>query len=203
MRDYVLPTTSNNGPRSSVTLRSNVFLRTEQPLAEDLSFLRRVHGRSAISRMLALLHTNQMPASQLKHILTSRQAAEWAWEHRCDRCGCVPEGPVMVNGHEEIKFRCPLGICRSREFAGKSILLDPALVDRLTRHTGLPLIQAVQFVLARTEVSSLEVSALPLALRRRPFTVALTPWQRYMLTNEQIEAALKRYLDEETLACEK
>ena len=203
MRGYSLPITSNNGARSSVALRSNVFLRTAQPLGEDVAFLKRVHGRSAISKMLTVLHANQMTAAQLKHILTPRQAAEWAWEHRCDRCGCVPEGPVMINGHEEIKFRCPLGSCRSRELVGKSILLDPDLVDGLTRQTGLPLIQAVQFVLARTDVSCLRPLAAPLALRRTPFTVALTPWQRYILANEQIEAALKRYLGEETLPCGK
>ena len=148
--------------------------------------------------MLTLLHVDRAAVSELRRVLTSRQAAEWAWEHRCERCGCVPEGPVLVNGHEEIRFRCPLGVCESREFAGKSILLDASLVDRITRQVGLPLIQAVQLILGRTDFSCLKASAVRQPSRRVLVTVALTPWQRYMLTNEQIEAALKASAGEGT-----
>jgi len=192
-----LPTTSNNDQKSSVTLRSNVYLRTELPLGRDFEFLKRVRSRGAISKILTLLHVDRTAVSELKRVLTSRQAAEWAWEHRCDRCGCVPEGPVIVNGHEEIRFRCPLGVCESRGLEGKSILLDRSLVDRITRQVNLPLIQAVQLILARTDFSCLKVSAVSLPSRRVPVTVALTPWQRYMLTNEQIEAALRAFACEE------
>lgn len=178
-------------------LRSNVYLRTEGPLGHDTEFLKRVRSRNAISKMLALLHVDRTSIPQLRRVLTSRQAAEWAWEHRCERCGCVPEGPVIVNGREEIRFRCPLGVCESRELVGKSILLDASLVDRVTRKVGLPLIQAVQLILGRTDCSCLKVSAVRQPSRRVPVTVALTPWQRYMLTNEQIEAALRASAGEE------
>jgi len=201
-RSYVLHISSNNGLKSSVTVRSNVYVRTNEPLQSDKAFVKRIHGRGAIAKALALLEVNSTDRSQLTRVLTPRQIAEWAWERRCEHCGCIPEGPVFIEGREEIRFRCPLGKCESRELLGRSVLLNPALVDRVTRRTGLPLMQTAQLILSRTDFSRVKRPTTP-STRRAPFIVALTPWQRYMLTNEDIEAALIAFEGEETSRCAK
>ena len=194
--------TSNNGFKSNVTVRSNVYVRTNDSLRSDQTFLKRIQGRGAIMKALALLQVNSTDYSQLTRVLTPRQIAEWAWERRCEHCGCIPEGPVFIDGREEIRFKCPLGECESRELLGRSVLLNPELVDCVTRRTGLPLMQTAQLILSRTDFSRLKRPTTS-SSRRAPFIVALTPWQRYMLTNEHIEAALIAFAGEESSKCAK
>lgn len=197
----MLTASRNNSTSSHVTLRSNVHLRNEAPMCADRDFIRRVRGRNAISKLLSMLGIDTADRAATRRILTPRQIAEFAWERRCERCGCLPEGPVLNGGREEIKFRCPLGTCESRQLVGTQLLLEARLVDAVCHKTGLPALRAVTHVLSSLDITDIAHYA-PMDTPKRRFTVALTPWQRYMLSDAEIEVALKQFL-QESVSCEK
>lgn len=186
---------------SSVALRSNVYLRSEAPVGGDCEFIQRVRGRRAIIRVLNILGVDANDRAATRRILNRRQIAELAWERRCEECGCRPEGPVLQGGSEEILFRCPLGKCNSRQRVPVQMLLDPVLVDEVCRRTGLPAPSAISHILSKLDTTTITDGALISGAKRR-FTIALTPWQRYMLSEAQIESALNQFI-EETAPCVK
>ena len=182
--------TSKTSLGSNVSIRSNVYLRNEQSVGADPAFCSRVQGRPAIRLMLAQLGVSETNSAEVSRALTPRQFAEWGWEQRCEMCGCIPEGPVLINDHEEIQFRCPLGTCESLQMLSRAVLLDLTLVERATRRTKLDLSQVVQHALVEAGSSCDKTQASDVSSRRR-FTIQLTPWQKYMLSDESIEAALR------------
>jgi hypothetical protein len=70
------------------------------------------------------------------------------------------------------------------------------LVGEVTRRLALPQMEAIRMVLSKTDWSRLAKSDGP-TTRRLPHTLALTPWQRHMLTPNDIEAALRAFLVED------
>jgi hypothetical protein len=189
-----LPIISNSKQTANVDIRSNVYLRSEKPLASDKEFIRRVKGRRAIGKLLRRLAPGLDPAEAGRSLLTVRQAAEWAWQRPCELCGCIPEGPVKKGAVETIEFRCPLGQCPSRTFVPRAFLLDVSLVDRATRRTGKPFNEVVRLALDTNWRESSNNEAIVRSPRR--YVLSLTPWQAYMLTEADVEHALAFYVQE-------
>jgi lipid II:glycine glycyltransferase (peptidoglycan interpeptide bridge formation enzyme) len=118
-----------------------------------------------------------------------RQVAELVWEVPCAECGALPEGAITRMGHEEVEFRCPKGKCELSKLRGRTILLDPKLVEQTTSLWGKPLSEVIQDALKqyRKEPSQTVLSA---STRKRPFTIRIPLSQHYFFSDRDIEAAL-------------
>jgi len=183
-----------DGARSNVAFRSNIYLRAACEPHEDGEFIKRVRGHRALKLLLSKLSPLSPQNEAVRSCLTNRQAAEWLWSGRCDMCGCVPEGPVIRDGREEIEFRCPRGVCDPRQYVPRSVSLDRRLVARACAK-----LQCGQEEVIRTAASRgwPGVACPPDPARQpHPFPVRLTRWQAYMLKDADIENALRALIEE-------
>jgi hypothetical protein len=92
-------------------------------------------------------------------------------------------------GREEVEFRCPKGKCEQSKLRGRTILLDPKLVEQTTSLWGRPLSEVIQDALKqyRKEHSQTVPSE---STRKRPFTIRIPLSQHYFFSDRDIEAAL-------------
>jgi hypothetical protein len=177
----------------NTAVRSNVFVRSNQPLALDIAFLAQVRGHKAISLLLSSLMPGQDAQVAARKLLTARQLSEVAWQVRCV-CGAFPEGPVTTATGVEIKFRCPRGSCVPSNFRPRMVYLQRSLVHDVVSAFGKTLSEIVERALALGELPT-RSSALG---ERSPFPVRLTLSQNVMVTDEQIELALFALLERES-----
>ena len=171
--------------KSNLTIRSNVFVRTGVALEHDRAFVAQIRGGKAIGKILAILKPDQDKESAARQLLTPRQISEVAWQVRCV-CGAYPEGPVSKATGVEVQFRCPQKSCISSNFRARRILLDPSLVDALTKRFEKTISEIVADALKLGEVAIQEETSG----RKFPFSVRLTLSQYTMFTDARIEAAL-------------
>jgi hypothetical protein len=120
-------------------------VRREPSVANDLQFLHQVRGRIALSKLTRL-------EGRIRSLFNKRQIAELSWERRCFRCGAIPEGVVMRNGQEIVEFRCPLGECTFSETKTRTILLEPRLLDAITRKYNLPISECLLRIIGTIHV---------------------------------------------------
>src|ERR1017187_9358361 len=173
--------------RPNVTVRSNVYIRSPEPLEKDHAFRAQIRGRGAIHILLQRLAPFEDLRMASRRLLTPRQMAEVAWQVPCV-CGSYPEGPVLRNGTIDIRFRCPRGTCTSSSFRTRICLLDAELIAAGTRMFGLTVPELVEKAL--TETSRVATDSTTSQMRRR-FAIRLTLFQDNMLTDEQVESALR------------
>lgn len=193
-RDSGSPITLPDSARSDVAFRSNIYLRAACELHEDRQFIARVRGHGALNVLLSKLSPLSPPNDTARHYLTNRQLAEWLWSGRCDMCGCVPEGPVIRGGKEEIEFRCPRGTCHASQRVSRMVLLDSRLVGRACEELEQFQEEVIRLALSRGR--SAVIRPPDLSRQPRRFTVRLTRWQAYMLEDMDIENALWTLIEE-------
>lgn len=179
---------------ANVTVRPNVYIRSTTDLSKDCNFLLQVRGRKALLSVLRRISPSSDPRSAARTYLSQRQVAELVWDLPCADCGEFPEGPVKRNGKEEMEFRCPKQRCPSRRYVGRTLLLDPELVEQLMRSFGEPLTTLAAVALGGYQKSTTAqfVPAKP----RRPFTIGLTSAQDYFFSDGDIANALRQLLEE-------
>src|SRR5262249_16874651 len=103
-------------------------------------------------------------------------------------------GAVQRNDTEEIEFRCPKQRCPSRGLHGRSVLLDPELVEQLMSSFGESLTELAALALAGYQKSSMTQLSPPKMRRTR--TIWLTSSQNYFFSDADIEAALWQLVEE-------
>lgn len=177
--------------KSNITVRSNVYVRSHLNLKDDTAFIRQVRGRSALLKLLVRISLRNDALLLRDKRLSQRQIAELAWEVPCAECGAIPEGPVTRIGREEIEFRCPKGRCDQLSLRGRTVLLDPNLVQRAVSGSTKRLTEVVQDALKeyQHEDGTLFVET-PL---KRPFTIRVTLSQHYFYSDRDIELALEQF----------
>jgi hypothetical protein len=176
--------------KSNVSMNSNVYLRQGVELIRDRPFLDQIRGRDALVKILRKFSPSGGPAASTRGLFTPRQAAELAWEQRCDICGAIPEGPVSRDGVEQIEFRCPRGQCRTQTYRNKVVLLDLKLVAEATAKTNMTPAEIVRRALETFRpCPGTLASRIGRGVTRR-FPVKLTPYEFYFLTDEEIESSL-------------
>ena len=182
---------------SNVAARSNVFIRRSASIASDPDFIRQVRGRVALLHVLDKLSEGDRSINAARRFLTRAQVAEAAWQSPCLRCGAYPEGPVHTSGGVDVVFRCPLGTCTSTDLPPFPVAIDQSLLRALSSTTYRDLSETIRQAL-NSEVSGERVASPPETVR---VTVAirLTRTQRYLLSDSEIEAALRRFLADENL----
>lgn len=176
--------------KPNITVRSNVFVRTQAELRNDSDFIAQVRGRVALLKLLGRISSLPDAVSE-KTGLSQRQVAELAWEVPCAECGALPEGPITRIGQEEIEFRCPKGQCEQNKLRGRTVLLDPQLVQEAISRWSKPLNEVIQDALKRYRKESGQ-SVPSDSTRKRPFTIRITLSQHYFFSDRDIEAALAR-----------
>ena len=175
--------------KPNITVRSNVFVRSQSELREDSDFIAQVRGRTALLRLLSRISSLSDALMSARACLSQRQVAEIAWEVPCAQCGALPEGAITRMGHEEVEFRCPKGKCEQSKLRGRTILLDPELVQEVTSRWGKPLNEVTQEVLRQYRKESSK-GVLSESTGKRPFTIRITLSQHYFFSDRDIEAAL-------------
>jgi hypothetical protein len=178
----------------NVTIKPNVFIKSSTELVQDSNFLRQVRGRKALLAILRRICPSSSLLSTARTYLSQRQLAELAWDVACAECGAFPEGAVKKDGKEEVQFRCPKKRCPSRQLVGRTVLLDPELVDRLIRAFGESLTELAAVALAEFQKSRSDEPAMQGL--RRPYTIALTSSQNYFFSDVDIESALRQLAEE-------
>ena len=175
--------------KPNITVRSNVFVRSQSELREDSDFIAQVRGRTALLRLLSRISSLSDALMSARACRSQRQVAEIAWEVPCAECGALPEGAIIRMGHEEVEFRCPKGKCEQSKLRGRTILLDPQLVQQATSRSGKPLNEVIQDVLRQYRKESSK-GVLSESTGKRPFTIRITLSQHYFFSDRDIEAAL-------------
>ena len=175
--------------KPNITVRSNVFVRSQPQLREDSDFIAQVRGRTALLKLLSRISSLSDALTSARAFLSQRQVAEIAWEVPCAECGALPEGAITRRGHEEVEFRCPKGKCEQSKLRGRTILLDPELVQRATSRWGKPLNEVIQDVLKEYRKESSK-GVLSESTGKRPFTIRIFISQHYFFSDQDIEAAL-------------
>jgi len=90
-------------------LRVNIAQRSNVHLTSQCS--QHARGRPALITLLRRLAPASPESEAARRLLTPRQRAELAQQQRCDRCGAIPEGPVLRDGEIVLELRCPLERC--------------------------------------------------------------------------------------------
>jgi hypothetical protein len=177
--------------KPNVTVRSNIFVRSHFQLRDDSDFIAQVRGRTALLCLLGRISSLSNVLMAARACLSQRQVAEIAWEVPCVECSALPEGAITRMGHEEVEFRCPKGKCEQSKLRGRTILLDPQLVQLATSRWGKPLSEVLQDALKsyRKEASQ---NGLSESTHKRPFTIRTTLSQHYFFSDPDIEGALAR-----------
>lgn len=175
--------------KPNITIRSNVFIRSRSQLKDDSEFIAQVRGRTALLGLLGRISSLSDVLMSARACLSQRQVAELVWEVPCAECGALPEGAITRMGREEVEFRCPKGKCEQSKLRGRTILLDPKLVEQTTSLWGRPLSEVIQDALKqyRKEHSQTVPSE---STRKRPFTIRIPLSQHYFFSDRDIEAAL-------------
>jgi hypothetical protein len=176
--------------KSNITVRSNVFVRKHSELKDDVAFIQQVRGRSALLKLLGRIPSQSGTVLFRDRRLSQRQIAELAWEVPCAECGAIPEGPVTRMGHEEIEFRCPRGRCGQVNLRGRTVLLDPDLVQRAIAGSTRSLTEVVQ--LALKEFTPEDRASFVQTSLKRPFPIRVTLSQHYFYSDRDIEMALEQ-----------
>jgi hypothetical protein len=175
---------------SSVAVTSNVYVRSGVSIEEDQVFLAQVRGRAAINFLLQRLAPNQDLKAASRRLLTIRQIAESAWQAPCT-CGAYPEGPVPQDDGIDVYFRCPMSSCASGNFRNRLCMLDVELVKQATEILGLDIRELVAEALA---LPRQKAGPLPDS-ERRPVPIRLSLFQDNILTDADVEEALRRLLE--------
>ncbi len=183
--------------KSNVSVKSNVYVRQGVELFRDRPFLEQVRGRDALVKILRRLRPEGDPVALTRGLFTPRQAAELAWEQRCDICGAIPEGPVSRGGVEQIEFRCPRGQCRAQTYRNKVVLLDLRLIVEATAKTKMTPAEVVRKALDRFRPCPGSMTSRSGRSVTRRFVLRLTPYEFYFLTDEEIESSLLSFITEE------
>jgi hypothetical protein len=183
--------------KSNVSVRSNVYVRQGVELIRDQPFLQQIRGRDALVKIVRRFNPAGDPSISTRGLFSPRQAAEFAWEKRCDICRAIPEGLVTRGGVEQIEFRCPRGRCRTQSFRHKVLLLDLELVAEATAKAKTTPAEVVRMALEK-----LRPSPRLKTLRRnrgvtRRFPLKLTPYEFYFFTHEEIELSLLSFISGE------
>lgn len=179
---------------SNVTVRSNVFVRTDSELRRDRSFIMQVRGASALMHLLRVLEPSAEPISAARRHLSEDQLTQVAWQARCAHCGALPEGPVALpGGLVEVQFRCPRSVCHPPSHIARTIVIDVNIIRECTERFGTPLSEIVQDALDARRADISNVSAGP-AIVRVPITIRLTLTQHYRFGDAHIEHALRLFL---------
>jgi hypothetical protein len=179
---------------ANITIRPNVFIRSSTELSKDSNFLQQVRGRNALLTVLRRISPSLDLQSAARTYLSQRQVAELAWDVPCADCGEFPEGAVKRNSKFEIEFRCPKQRCPSRHLIGRTIPLDPELVEQLMKSFGEGITQLAAVALAGYQKST-NAQFAP-ATSRRPYTIGLTSSQNYFFSDKDIETALRQLVQE-------
>jgi hypothetical protein len=158
-------------------------------LKDDSDFIAQVRGRTALLKLLGRISSVSDVLVSARACLSQRQVAELVWEVPCAECGALPEGAITRMGHEEVEFRCPKGKCEQSKLRGRTVLLDPELVEQATSHGGKPLSEVIQDALKqyRKETSQTVLSE---SNGKRRFTIRIPLSQHYFFSDHDIEAAL-------------
>jgi hypothetical protein len=181
--------------RSNVALFSNVYLRVDRPLSEDSDFQKRVRGRPALTRMLALVAPGHSLDAAARRYLEPWQRADLDWQVRCVWCGAFPLGKVRRLNDVSVEFRCPLGSCRQAR-AHRLVRLDFNIVSNFARRLAAPThVAAVQSVFddCRIVVTPEYVQEPNADLRPYPARMSWTDY--YVLSDADIEAEIVRRLE--------
>lgn len=179
--------------RPNITIRSNVFVRNGQPLANDKNFVAQIRGRNALLRCLKQLHPNGDLLVTARKFLSRKQLAEVAWQSSCSSCGAFPEGAVSRNGSLEVQFRCPRNTCAAKEYLPRTVTLSLEVIRACATKFSEPITEIVQNAL-RLESVTRSNGSTPSRGHRAPVAIRLTLAQRYFLSDEDIEAALWKHL---------
>jgi hypothetical protein len=177
----------------NISVRSNVFVRRHQNIADDVEFLSQVRGRTALLLLLRRLAPTQQPKDAARTFLNRRQLGEVAWQARCALCGAFPEGSVTCRGSTEVQFRCPAATCTPLNRVARIVLINVGLLMQCAEKFRRPLPAIVQEALQHQNAPS--ARAEPSEGNRRPVTVLLTLSQYHFLSDADIEAALKAYVE--------
>lgn len=179
--------------KSNVIIRPNVFRRSLVFVSQDKDFIAQVRGRPALLTLLKHVAPHQDPKIAARHILTERQLSEVSWQAPCAVCGSLPEGPVTVNGHMQIQFRCPRGTCEVGNLVPRTILVDRELLVSCTKQFGKAPEELVAIAL-NANGNYLGPTDDTRSTNRVRVPVRLTRTQYYFLADEDIEHALRRLL---------
>lgn len=179
--------------KSNVRVRSNVFVRADVPLEQDVLFLAQVRGTSAIGKVLDKLKPGQRHEMAGRQLLTPKQLSEVAWQVRCV-CGAFPEGPISRGAGVEIQFRCPQNNCKPSSYRARTVYLDRYIVDVLTQRFQKTLSKIVADALSIGEQSIQAQSSR----EKFPFPVRLTLSQYTLVSDSEIEKALYATLERKT-----
>lgn len=175
--------------KPNITVRSNVFIRSRSQLKDDSDFIAQVRGRTALMKLLGRISSLSDVLASGRACLSQRQVAELVWEVPCAECGALPEGAITRMGHEEVEFRCPKGKCGQSKLRGRTILLDPKLVEETISLCGKPLSEVIQDALKGYRKEPSQPGPLE-STRKRPFTIRIPLSQHYFFSDRDIEAAL-------------
>jgi hypothetical protein len=177
--------------QSSIAVTSNVYVRSVVSIEEDHVFLAQIRGREAINLLLQRLAPNQDLKAASRRLLTVRQVAESAWQAPCS-CGAYPEGPVRQNDGIDVQFRCPMSSCASGNFRNRLCMLDVGLVERATETLGRDIRELVTKALAQPR----QKAGPSPRCERRPVPIRLSLFQDNVLTDADVEDALRRFLED-------
>jgi hypothetical protein len=183
-------------PKSNVTLLPNVHLRAECNVREDVRFQQQVRGREALLRLLRMVEPGGHVESAARRYLTGWQRAELGWQTRCAECNAYPFGPVRRKGVRHLEFRCPRRVCPASSTTTRSLRLNQTVVEEVTARMDLPAIHAITKLLQDRDIRP----AGAYVQDREElcyYPVRLSWTQYYSLSDEDVEAELKRILREE------
>jgi hypothetical protein len=179
--------------KSNVTIRPNVYVRTENDIEKDKRFVSQVRGRTALMRLLKHIAPSGDLNSSAKLRLSQRQVAELAWELPCSDCGSFPEGPVDRHGEESIEFRCPKHICVLQRTVGRIVMLPVGLANRLVMKDRRPISDIISDALLAYAGNSSRLSDLK-ETGKLPFAIRLTRTQNYLFSDQEIQTAISEWL---------
>lgn len=158
-------------------------------MKDDADFISQVRGRTALLKFLGRISSSKDVLTGARACLSQRQIAELVWEVPCAECGALPEGAVTRMGHEGVEFRCPKGKCKESKFRGRTILLDPVLVEEVMSLSRKNLSDALQDALTQYRKGPSK-AVITESTGKRPFTVRIPLSQHYFFSDQDIEAAL-------------
>lgn len=185
--------------KSNVSLLSNVYLRAECDAREDVRFQEQVRGRKALLRLLGIVAPGEDVKRAAQRHLSGRQRAELDWQTRCAECNAYPFGPVLRKGARHLEFRCPRRVCPVSLTTTRYPRLNRTIVEEVAARMGMPAIyapHAITKLLQNRDIPSAEEYVQD---RKELcyYAVRLSWTQYYSLSDEDIEAELKRILREE------
>lgn len=179
--------------KPNVSVRSNVYIRADCDLRTDRQFIAQVRGRSALTRLIAVLEPGTEPRAAAQRHLSETQLSQVAWQARCAHCGALPEGPVAGPLGIEVVFRCPRAECSIPSRIARSVAVDVTLIRTAAERFAKPVSDIVEEALVDADATVDEPPAARDVVRV-PITVRLTLSQHHFMSDASIERALRRYL---------